>query len=279
MRKPALERLDYFVQLGILKPSPVGRPITYCSPMLVVQKPNKPGEVRLVVNYKRLNLQLSRTRHVPAVGLRDFCRVTQGFQFWFRLDLKDAYHQLRLSDRAKDLTMVSTFAGVFEWQGLPQGLLCAGDIFDQVMESVLIGCTNTISVRDDILGGHATRKGMLKEYAKVLEALSAAGLTCDPKKTKAGIRSVKFFGMVFTPEGMKPDPSKVEAVRKTKSPTNQDTLNSFVCMVAWNDPFLDRFAGLVRPLRDLANKKGKFEWLPEHEKIFNQVNKSFQRTV
>ena len=216
--------------------------------MLVVQKPNKPGEVRLVVNYKRLNLQLSRTRHVPAVGLRDFCRVTQGFQFWFRLDLKDAYHQLRLSDRAKDLTMVSTFAGVFEWQGLPQGLLCAGDIFDQVMESVLIGCTNTISVRDDILGGHATRKGMLKEYAKVLEALSAAGLTCDPKKTKAGIRSVKFFGMVFTLEGMKPDPSKVEAVRKSKSPTNQDTLNSFVCMVAWNDPFLDCFAGLVRPL-------------------------------
>ena len=138
LRKPALERLEYFIKLGILKPLPVGYPIRYCSPMLVVQKPNKPGEVRLVVNCKRLNLQLSRTRQVPAIGLRDFCRVTQGFKFWFRLDLKDAYHQLRLSKRAKDLTIVSTFAGVFSWEGLPQGLICAGDIFDQVMESVLI---------------------------------------------------------------------------------------------------------------------------------------------
>ena len=212
---------------------------------------------------------------MPAVGLRDFCRVTQGFQFWFRLDLKDAYHQVEMTERAKDLTIVSTFAGVFFFERLPQGLICAGDIFDQVMESVLINCSNTISIRDDILGGGVTRKAMLKEYAKVLEALAASGLTCDPAKTKVGIRSVKFFGMVFTPEGMKPDPSKVEAVRKAKPPANQEILNSFVCMVAWNDIFIARFAELVRPLRDLANSKGKYVWLPEHDKIFSEVKEKF----
>ena len=64
LRKPAKERLDYFVKLGILEPLPVGTPVKYASRMLVVPKPNKPDEVRLVADFKRLNLQLARTRAV-----------------------------------------------------------------------------------------------------------------------------------------------------------------------------------------------------------------------
>ena len=56
LRKPALKRLNTFVKLGILIPLPVNYPITYCSPLLVVPKPNKPDEVCLVANYKKLNL-------------------------------------------------------------------------------------------------------------------------------------------------------------------------------------------------------------------------------
>ena len=46
-------------------------------------------------------------------------------------------------------------------------------------------------------------------------------------------------------------------------------------MVAWNDIFIARFAELVRPLRDLANSKGKYVWLPEHDKIFSEVKEKF----
>ena len=102
--------------------------------MLVVPKPNKPDEVCLVADFKRLNLQLARTRAVPQIGLKDFCRVTHGFKYFFKLDLKDAYHQIKLSEQAQNLTIISTFDGTFKWKGLPQGLLMAGDIFDQVME-------------------------------------------------------------------------------------------------------------------------------------------------
>ena len=179
LREPAQERLDYFVKLGILEPLPIGYPIRYCSPLLVVQKPNK-KEVRLVVHYKRLNQQLDRTRHVPAVGLQEFCRVTQGFKYWFRLDLKDAFHQLRLSESSQELTIISTFAGCFKWKRMPQGTVNASDHFDHVMETVLANCNSTVSVRDDVLGGSTTRRKMLEEYSKVLAALQAAGLTCDP---------------------------------------------------------------------------------------------------
>ena len=200
---------------------------------------------------------------MPAVGLQDFCRVTNGFKWWFRLDLKDTYLQVRLSKCAQDLTIISTFNGCYKWTGMPQGLLLSGDVFDQIMESVLANCAQTVSVRDDILGGGVTRTDMLREYDKVLAALSANGLTWDPAKTQVGVQNVKFFGMLFTPEGMKPDPAKVEVVQNARPPTSQDSSNSFVCMVAWNDIFLERFAETVRPLRDLTNTKGKYIWLPK----------------
>ena len=59
-RKPATQRLEEFVRLKILEPLPIGYAIEFCSPLLVVKKPNK-DEPRLVVNYKKLNSMLSRT--------------------------------------------------------------------------------------------------------------------------------------------------------------------------------------------------------------------------
>ena len=270
-RKKALERLEYFVKLKILEPLPNGYPIKYCSPMLVLEKPNKKGDIRLVCNFKKLNKILSRTRHVPAVGINDFCRVTSGFQYWFRLDLRHAFHQLEMSPQSQELTIISTFNGCYKWRRMPQGLINAGDYFDQVMEKVMANMTNSISMRDDIIGGGTNRREMLAEYSKVLEALEANGLTCDPTKTQVGMDHVNFYGMVWSRSGMKPDPKKVQIVKNAKIPRNQDELNSWVCMVAWNSTFIHRYAEMVRPLRDLANSKEPFHWKPEHDRAFKEV--------
>ena len=272
LRKKALERLEYFEKLGILAKVPNGYPIKYCSPLLILKKPNK-DEVRLVVNYKRLNLQLTRTRHVPATGLQDFCRVTRGFKYWFRLDLRHAFHQLKLSKKSQDLTIISTFNGCYKWLKMPQGLVNAGDFFDQIMENVMAGNTKSISVRDDVIGGGTTRREMLNEYEKVLASFEANNLTCDPSKTEVGLRSITFYGMEFCEEGMKPDRRKVELIKNSTPPTSHDALNSFVCMLAWNDIFIKKFAQIVRPLRDLANSKEKYEWKQIHQDAFDTVKK------
>ena len=81
---------------------------------------------------------------------------------------------------------------------MPQGLNVSQDHWDHVMTSVLSNCSNTISNRDDILGGGKTRREMLDEYKKVLAALQKAGITCDPTKNQVGLTKVTFFGMVFS---------------------------------------------------------------------------------
>ena len=270
LRKQAQERLDYFVKVGILRPIGPSEAIQYCSPLLVIEKPNK-KEIRLVCHFKELNKRLLRTRQVPAVGLEEFARVCRGFKFWFKLDLRHSYHQLALSKKSQQYCIISTFAGCYAFLRLPMGLCNSQDYFDACVESALANCTQTVCVRDDILGGGFTAFDCLSQYELVLESLVKVGFTCDISKTCVGLTEVTFFGMTFTQAGMKPDCRKVEALRLAPVPRDQKQLDSFVCMVAWNDTFILRFAELVRPLRDLARTKGTYLWLPIHEKAFQTL--------
>ena len=272
LRPKAVKRLKEFVDAGILEEVENGFPIEFCSPLLVLLKPNK-IDVRFVVNFKKLNSALIRSRHVPAIGLNDFRRVTRGFKYFFRMDCKDAFHQLKLSKRSQNLCIISTFAGCYRYKKMPQGLNVSQDHWDHVMTSVLANCTNCISMRDDILGGGKTRREMLDEYKKVLKALKKAGITCDPTKNQVGLTSCTFFGMVFNADGISPDPKKVQMIRDAVPPTSKEICNSFVCMCAWNDCFIHRYAGIVRPLRDLVTSKEPFVWKQLHQKAFDEVKK------
>ena len=90
LRPKALKRLKEFVEFGILEEVENGYPCQYVSPLLVLLKPNG-QDIRLVCNFRKLNSVLIRSRHVPAVGLNDFRRVTRNFKYFFKVDCKDAF--------------------------------------------------------------------------------------------------------------------------------------------------------------------------------------------
>ena len=50
LRPKAIKRLQEFVKLGILEPVENGYPVQYCSPLLVILKPNR-EDIRLVCNF------------------------------------------------------------------------------------------------------------------------------------------------------------------------------------------------------------------------------------
>ena len=178
---------------------------------------------------------------------------------------------MRLLEKSQNLIIISTFNGLYRWLKLPQGLNISQNHWDHVLHSVLSGCTNTISHRDDLLGGGKTKRECLDEYRKVLTALKTAGITFDPNKTQLGLRKIKFFGMVFDENGMSADPDKVALITNATQPLSKEELNSWICQAAWNECFIYAYAGIVKPLRDLVTSKSPFKWLELHEKAFQEV--------
>ncbi|CAB3988819.1 Hypothetical predicted protein [Paramuricea clavata] len=81
------------------------------------------------------------------------------------------------------------------------------------------------------------------------------------------------MGHIFSSEGIKIDPDKVEAVKEMPRPTDVEAvqrLNSFVNYLA---KFLPKLADVMEPIRRLTRKDTDWIWAKEQEKAFEDVKK------
>ncbi len=79
-------------------------------------KPN--GSIRLCGDYKLTVNQVAKTDVYPIPRIEDlFASLAKGQKFT-KLDLKDAYAQVPLSDDAKKYTTINTTKGLFQYARL-----------------------------------------------------------------------------------------------------------------------------------------------------------------
>lgn len=62
------------------------------------------------------------------------------------------------------------------------------------------------------------------------------------------------MGHILTAEGLKPDPKKVEAVRKMQKPTNKTELQIYLGMVTYLRKFIAQLSTVTAPLQILLEK-------------------------
>ena len=84
--------------------------------------------------------------------------------------------------------------------------------------------------------------------------------------------------MLFTSEGVKPDPEKVKALEHISLPKDKDELKSFICMIQSNSDFISNFPKKVAPLQTLLNGKA-FSWTHMHQKTFDNILDNFKYSV
>ena len=80
-----------------------------------------------------------------------------------------------------------------------------------------------------------------------------------------------FFSETYTTSGHKPDKNKVTAITKMPAPTNKKQIQSFIGMVNYLTKFSARLSEIMEPIRELAKDKVPFNWGPEHQSAFTQI--------
>ena len=61
-----------------------------------------------------------------------------------------------------------------------------------------------------------------------MERTRRAGINLNYDKCIVKSKSYSFFGDIYTPEGVKPDPSKVDAIKRMEVPFTKQELQSFL---------------------------------------------------
>lgn len=103
-----------------------------------------------------------------------------------------------------------------------------------MIEHVLDGIEGSINISDDVFVFGNDQRDHDEYLAQVLLSLIKHGLTVNLPKCLFNMSRLKFYGMIFSANGMEPDPKRVEALVKLSSPASSGEVHSLLGMVNYN---------------------------------------------
>ena len=83
--------------------------------------------------------------------------------------------------------------------------------------------------------------------------------------------------MIYSADGVRPDPLKVEALDYITAPENKEELVSFLCMMQSNSDFIQNFAEKSAILRELTKNRVHFKWRAKHQTCFDELISAFKK--
>jgi len=256
--------------------SPIGAPI------LFVPKPD--GTNRLCVDYRGLNGVSIKNRH-PLPLISEILDRLVGCQWFTKLDLKDAYHRIRIRKGDEWKTAFRTRYGLYEYLVMPFGLANAPATFQAYINKALGNYVDTICVvyLDDIMIFSKNRAEHEKHVRRVLERLIQFGLFCNLKKCRFFQKEVDFLGFVISLDGVSMDPRKVDTITSWPTPTTFPELQSFLGFCNFYRRFIEAYSKIAHPLTSLlkgsvnGKKSGIFEWPAAAESAFRLLLERFTK--
>ena len=248
----------------------VTKPTDWCCGMVPVLK--KSGEVRICVDLKRLNAAVKRERYTLPT-LDDVTSKLSGASVFTCLDAASGFYQIPLHEDSQELTTFMTPFGRYCFKRLPFGITSAPEIFMRKMVQMLEGLDGVFCYMDDILIFGKDQANHDANLEKTLKRLKEAGLKLNQQKCKYRQSEVAFLGHIFSKDGVRPDPSKVEAITDMKPPGSVQEIRQFLGMVHYLGSYLPSLHTVTEPLNALLRKDVAWNWDHSQQNAFDEIKR------
>ena len=241
----------------------------WCSSLAYTVK--KDQSLRICLDPQKLNKALKRFPHkIPTIE-----EITPSFtkaKVFTKLDTKAGYWTCNVAPESQNLL---TFRGPtgkkYKWLRLSFGLNVSQDVYQKRINRITEQCTGCVGISDDIVIFGETEEEhdcRLMEFMKVAQK---EGLRLNSAKCIIKTNRITFFGCLYTDKVVFPDHSKVEDIKKMKSPTNKQTLQKFLGLLSFLSNHIPNLSSQAACLHDLQKKDASFIWLPEHQSAFDNL--------
>ncbi len=265
--KPKLkEKLDEMEGKGVI--FKVAKPTRWVNSLVVETKPS--GDLRVCLDPTELNKAVIREYH-PIPVVEDIVPELKGSDLFTKLDLKDGYWHIKLTDESSYLTTFNTPFGKYRYGCLPFGLCVSQDIFQYKVDETYGSCEGTIGISDDITCHGKGEEQHDSRLHSAMEQTRKANLCLNYDKLIVKQPTVKFFGNIYSSEGVRADPEKVKAITAMRPPETKSEVKSFLGMVNYLQKFIPRLSEHTDLLRTLEKKGVHFAWGPEYQQSFDKI--------
>ena len=261
--------LDKMENQGVIRK--IVEPTEWVSSLTYVSK--KDGSIRVCLDPRHLNRALIRPYH-PTNTVEELSHKFSGSKYFSKLDAKAGYWAVQLDPQSQKLTTFQSPFGRYCFTRLPFGLSVSQDIFQLEMDRILMQCKGACGIADDIV---VFGKDETEHDANLTEFMAVAakhGLTLNSKKCDIKTSKVEFFGNIYTPQGMSPDPQKVKDLQEMQRPSNRTELQQYLGFTNYLSKFVKNYSSKITVLRELLQKECDFIWEAHHQRCFEDLKAS-----
>ena len=252
-------------KLGVI--CKVDEPTTWVNSMVVVQRGEK---TRICLDPTSLNKWIQREHIILPSADEMLARIKKASTF-SKLDLKDGYWQVVLTEEASKLTTFNSPMGRYRYLRLPFGLNSANEVFQKRVSQHIEGIRGAIVLFDDILIHAETPEENSKILHEVFQQCRRAGIKLNPKKCKIGVPEVKYLGHIISAEGIAVDPEKLEDLINMPTPEDRAAVQRLLGSLTYLAKFIPNLATLTGPIRQLLIKNTEFNWTYEHNQAMDDI--------
>jgi ribonuclease HI len=235
----------------------------------------KSGEIRLCVDFRNLN-RSSKKDNYPLPNMEHILQKVTGASRISMIDGFSGYNQISVMPGDREKTAFTTPWGTFMYAKMPFGLMNAGATFQRAMDIAFIGEKDQFVViyLDDITVFSRTDKEHCCHLRKVFMKCRRYGLSLNPKKSLFAMKEGKLLGHIVSAEGVRIDPSRVEAIQTLSLPRSKKEVQAFLGKINFLRRFVSNFAELVKHITTMLRKGNEVKWTAEPRESFTQIKKA-----
>lgn len=271
---PEREAMENYINdslaAGIIRPSssPAGAGFFF------VDKKDK--SLRPCIDYRGLNDITVKNRY-PLPLISSAYELLQGAKIFTKLDLRNAYHLVRIREGDEWKTAFNTPTGHYEYLVMPFGLTNAPAVFQALVNDVLRDMINkyVFVYLDDILIFSTCLEDHMHHVRTVLQRLLENSLFVKAEKCEFHTQSVAFLGYIVAQGRLEMDPAKVEAVKSWPVPDTRKQLQRFLGFANFYRRFIRNYSSIAAPLTMLTSPKSPFRWSHAADTAFQTLKNRF----
>ena len=253
--------------------------------MLISRKMTK--DKRVVTDFRHLNMWIAKNNLAYPLLKDTFSMLgSSKCEVMSVLDLKDAFHSLRLTENSKKFCGILPYFGSpsYLYQRMPMGLNISPPIWQSYINAIL-NCLQSRkyceAIMDDLLLFTPTKASHFEKLEDLLKALRKNGLKISPKKCQLFKTDLQYMGNTIFIRNkrvcVRPLRSRIEAIQKLEPPTTIKGCRSFAGMVNFVSLFCPELQKLLKPIYDLTRKGRQFLWGKEQQQAFDEIKRRLQR--
>ena len=270
-KEPIEAALQEMVDLGII--TSVTEPTEWVSSLTYPRKPN--GSLRICLNPRDLNKAIIR-EHYKAPTLEEISHKLSGATVFSKLDAKDSFWSIHLDTPSSYLTTFNTHKGRYRFLRMPFGLKMSQDVFQMHMDQLTDRLPGIIAIHDDICVYSKTQEQHDKHLLQLMKTAAKQGLVFNSNKCHISQPQITFYGTIFSAQGIKPDPMKIQALQDLPTPQTQKQLQSFLGHVNYLQPFLP---GIASKTTFLCKQISQWDWNPSTDNSFQKLKQWICNTL